>query len=290
MSPAPQDPLVFRGLLAIELRDTHLPQHPALSGVVAGEVATLLGRDIAKLVPGVLGCELGLLGVHYDPAEVLRPGWPRHQALLELLDRRPKDEFHASAIGFGADAAGELPELLRADPDYSGGVLRVLPFVLRGAPIMAARAALEDELFDRGLAEPDVALLLIDGLDTRFEHVRYQSLHDLLAMTAMQYQHVGLDALWALVEAALLDPASTQLLDQPQEPLVRVSGGQARVAMLDFTAWHRHHADLETDPARLERGFALFEMRQRQYAAVLRAHGVPVEFVHCPDGDAACLQ
>ena len=33
---------------------------------------------------------------------------------------------------------------------------------------------------------------------------------------------------------------------------------------------------------RLQRRFMRFEARQRQIAAVLAAHGVPVQFVHCP--------
>ena len=42
-----------------------------------------------------------------------------------------------------------------------------------------------------------------------------------------------------------------------------------------------------SDPAvreRLARAHAQFEARERQYTAVLQAHGVPVTFVHCPAG------
>src|SRR5690606_26685129 len=42
----------------------------------------------------------------------------------------------------------------------------------------------------------------------------------------------------------------------------------------------------DADDERLRRGFAHYEARQRQFAAVLRAHGVPVTFAHC-QGDPA---
>ena len=60
------------------------------------------------------------------------------------------------------------------------------------------------------MAQADTALALQDGLGARIEHIRYLSLHDLLAMMAMQYQNVGLDALWSLLEHALLGPMLAQ--------------------------------------------------------------------------------
>lgn len=279
----------FRGLLAIELRDAVLPGRPALSNHAAGDVAALLGRDLAKLVPGVTGCDLALLAVHYDPAEALRPGWPIHRLVEELLNRLPDDGFGPRTVGFGADARGEVPAPLRADPEFAGGVLRVMPFVLRGDALAEVEPTLEDELFDRGLAEADVALALIDRLEVKFEHIRYQSLHDLLAMTAMQYQHVGLDDLWSLLDTALLAPQSECVVAKHGEPLARYADGEARIGMLDYAAWQRRDALPDADPQDLARAFTLFEMRQRQYAAVLGAHGVPVQFVHCPEADPRYL-
>ena len=53
---------------------------------------------------------------------------------------------------------------------------------------------------------------------------------------------------------------------------------------MDPCAWRARHAVDETDGAKLERGFEHYQARQRQFAAVLDAHGVPVQFVHCADG------
>ena len=62
----------------------------------------------------------------------------------------------------------------------------------------------------------------------------------------------------------------------------RTSPCHARAA----AAWRARYAadaacDSEQARARLQRQHQHFEARQRQIAAVLGAHGVPVNFVHC---------
>lgn len=289
MSQPSASPAVFRGVIAIELRDGTPPARAALPAEVAGEAAALLGRDLAKLAPEVADCDLALMAAHFDPAEALRPGWPLHQRVVELLQRAPGQSPVARLMGFGTDAQGELPPPMQDDAALRGGGLRVLPFVLRGPGLAATEEQLESKLFDCGMAQADLALLLQDGLGAQVEHIRYLSLHDLLAMMAMQYQHAGLDGLWSLLEMALLAPEEAYLLDAAPEPLARYGEGEVRIALLDPTAWQARNAPSERDPARLERGFAHFQMRQRQYATVLETHGVPVQFVHCADGDAGCL-
>lgn len=295
MSFTAPDPAVFRGVIAIELRDGGMPECAALAAGSAGEVAALLGRDLAKLTPDVADCELALMAAHFDPAEALRPGWPLHQRVIELLQRAPGQAQGARVIGFGADAQGSVPQPLQCDPALAGGGLRVMPFVLRGPGLAAAAEQLESKLFDCGMAQADTALALQDGLGARIEHIRYLSLHDLLAMMAMQYQNVGLDALWSLLEHALLGPMLAQehaefVLDAPPEPLARYGDGEVRIAMLSPQAWRARNAPEETDSGKLERGYIRFQARQRQYAAVLEVHGVPVQFVHCGDGDSGCLR
>ncbi|MGB3393777.1 MAG: hypothetical protein WBA56_10160, partial [Stenotrophomonas sp.] len=72
------------GVMALELAGGEQPQAAALSSELAGELATLVGRDLAKLVPQASGLDLVLAAAHFDPAEVLRPGWPLHRRLEEL--------------------------------------------------------------------------------------------------------------------------------------------------------------------------------------------------------------
>ena len=287
--PSTPEP-IFHGVIALELRDGQPPREAALAVARAGDVAELLGRDLVALAPAAAGCDLALLGAHFDPAEALRPGWPVHRRVQELLQRAPGRGQGARAIGFGADAAGEVPLPLHCDPALAGGGLRVLPFVLQGEGIEAVATVLEAELLDRGMASAGLALALQDGLGASIEHARLLSLHDLLAMTALQYENAGLAPLWTLLEAALLEPDAEAWLDRAPEPLARYGDGEVRIALMDPVAWHARNAPAEADAARLERGFALFQARQRQFAAVLGAHGIDVNFVHCPDGKDDCLR
>ena len=287
----PSDRPGFRGVIALELRAGDPPSNAALRADDAGALAMQLGRDLAKLVASVDACDLALFASHFDPAEVLRPGWPVHQRISELLQRAPGQGEAPRIVGFGADGAGAVPLPLQSDPALAGGGLRVLPFVLRGEAAGTAGAQLEDVLLDRGMAAADTALALQEGVGARIEHVRYLSLHDLAAMIAMQYANVGLQPLWTLLEVALLEPGAEATLDVPPEPLARYADGEVRIALFDPCAWRTRYAADEGDEAKLERGFAMFQARQRQFAAVLEAHGVPAQFVHCADGnDKDCLR
>lgn len=282
-----QQPLQFHGVIALELAAGQPPERAALGAQAAGDVVALLGRDLAALVEGVRLLDLALLGAHFDPAEVLRPGWPLHHRALELLQRAPGQAQGARLAGFGADAGGNVPQPMQCEPDLQGGGLRVLPFALRGASVIDIGAQLEALLLDRGMAAADTALALQHGLGARIEHARYLSLHDLAAMIAMQYANVGLQPLWTLLETGLLAPAMEAWVDANPEPLARYADGEVRIALFDPEGWRLRYAPDENECARLARGFEMFQARQRQFAAVLQAHAVPVQFVHCPPGSGA---
>ncbi len=277
------------GVMALELAAGTQPGRQALPQADAGRLAALLGRDLAALVPEARGLELAFAAAHFDPAETLRPGWPLHRRLDELRQRAPGRHDGPRVIAFGADAQGDAPLPLRAETDLLGGSLRVLPFLLAGDAAVAAEVTgrFEDILLDRGMAQADTALCAQENFGTRIEHARYLTLHDLTAMTALQYGNMGLDALWPVIETALLAPQDEAWLDAPPEPLLRYAHGEANIALFSPDAWRQRYLgdDAITGDA-LARRYAHFEARQRQFAAVLQAHGVPVTFVHCAGRDA----
>lgn len=280
----------LQGFLALELSGGDAPQHAALAQAHAGELAEKLARDLAKLVPQVATLELTFFASHFDPAEALRPGWSLHRRLEELQARAPGKDEGPRIIAFGADANGDVPMPLQANPDLLGGALRVLPFLLTGDAdvIDDVGAQFEEILLERGMAGADTALLAQNGFGAKIEHARYLTLHDLLAMMALQYQHGGLDALWPLLETALLEPQAEAWLDAPPEPLLRYAGGEARMALFTPHGWRKHYApDSDIDDPRLTRAYDHFLARQRQLAAVLDAHGIDVVFAHVADNVAA---
>lgn len=272
------------GALALELAPGSAVTRDRLGQAEAGRLGERIAADLARFQPDAALLELTLVGAHYDPVELLRPGWPLHRELDQLAARAPGDRSAPGGriVAFGAHD-DRLPGVLAPSPDHAGGPLRLLPFVLGGdaAAVAEVGDAFERELVETGMAGADTALLAQELFGLRVEHARYLTLHDLLAMTALQYEHAGLAPLWPLLEAALLAPQAEEWLDAPPEPLAHYAGGEARIALFSPAAWHARYAPGVDDDARLARGFEQFQLRQRQFAAVLGAHGVPVTFAHC---------
>jgi hypothetical protein len=276
----------LHGALALELRPGAAPARTVLDQAAAEALAAGVANDLARFDVRAAEFDLGLLAAAYDPVELLRPGWPLHRELERLVAQAPGAGL-PRVIAF-ADREGRLPENLLPQPDYAGGALRLLPFVLRGprAQVRALEAHFESVLLETGMADAGTALAAQQVFGVDIEHARYLTLHDLAAMMAMQYEHAGLGAAWPLIETALMAPQEEQWLDAPPEPLVRLSGGQARIALLDDEGWAASGFAPagSRDAERLGRDFDRFQMRQRQLAALLEAHGIPATFDHCPSG------
>ncbi len=277
------------GVLALELAGGTVPSRAALSSEQAGVLAERVGRDLAQWVPQVRELELSLAGAHFDPAEALRPGWPLHRRLDELRARAPGRDEGPRLLAFGTDAQGDVPLPFRADSGLTGGNLRVVPFLLAGDPriVTEVAAALEDVLLAQGMAQADTALLAQEAFGAQIEHARYLTVHDLVAMTSMQYDNLGLAPLWPLLETALLAPQSSEWLSEAPEPLVRYVGGEARMALFDPAGWCAYYNHDRADCESLKLVYEQYLARQRQMAAVLEAHGVPVLYVHIEPGQDA---
>ena len=299
------------GALALELRGDAAVARTTLAQACAGDLAALIARDLGRFAAQAASLQLVSVGAHYDPVEVLRPGWPLHRDLEAFAARAPgpdRDAVMAATDGgksgrvvaFGAHD-GAMPGDLAPSVDFFGGPLRLVPFVLNAAgasggkgsddarALAAVGEILERELLERGMAGADTALFAQESFGLQVEHARYLTVHDLAAMMALQYDHAGLAPLWPLLETALLQPGGEAWLDAPPEPLVHYVQQEARIALFSPAAWQARHAaaavpDSAGQHARLAQQHQQFEARQRQFAAVLGAHGVAVTFVHC-DGE-----
>ena len=277
------------GALALELAPGSAVARDALAQAEAGALAALLAQDLAAFAPEAATLDLVTVGAHYDAVELLRPEWPLHRELDQLAARAPGRGDAARVIAFGTHA-GQLPGTLAPSAEFAGGPLRLVPFLLSGAPDVVARvgALCERALLERGMAGAATALAAQDAFGLQVEHARYLTLHDLAAMMALQYEHAGVAPLWPLLESALLAPTQEAWLDAPPEPLLHYADGEVRIALFSPAAWRARYAagaidagQDAADGARLERRFAHFQARQRQFAAILGAHAVPVTFVHC---------
>ncbi|TKS53178.1 hypothetical protein E4582_13430 [Luteimonas yindakuii] len=279
LNPGP----VVRAALALELGDVRVRGPDALAQADAGALGERIARDLAGFAPAAATLDLITVGAHYDPVELLRPGWPLHREIDQLAARAP-GEAGGRVIAFGAHE-GRLPGALAPAREHAGGPLRLVPLLLRGdaATTTAVADVFERDLMETGMAGAETALHAQEAFGLVIEHARYLTAHDLLAMTALQYEHAGIAPLWPVLETALLSPTDEAWLDAGPEPLVHYTGGEARIALFSPAAWRARYAAGEADEARLQHGWMHFEARQRQFDAVLRAHAIPVRFDHCPD-------
>ena len=189
-------PLHVLGALALELRGDAPVVRSELDQAEAGELATHIARDLASFAPEAAQLQLVTVGAHYDPVELLRPGWALHRELDQLSARAPGDAT-GRIVAFGAPPKGtsfgahegQLPGVLAPSPDYFGGPLRLVPFVLGGEAAIVAGVGdrFERELIERGMAGAATALAAQEMFGMQVEHARYLTAHDLAAMTALQY-------------------------------------------------------------------------------------------------------
>lgn len=273
------------GALALELTPGTQAAHPVLDQAAAGELAALVAHDLARFAPQAAQLDLALIAALFDPVELLRPRWPLHRELEQLIVQAPG--AGAARVIAIAGQAGRLPDGLQPQADFAEGALRLVPLTLRGEATVASEvdSQFEQSLLELGMAGADTALLAQHAFGASIEHARYLTVHDLAAMMAMQYDNVGLGAIWPLIEAALLAPAQEQWLDSPPEPLIRLADGEAHIALLDSENWGRYGwSPPGLDDTQRPSAFDRFQMRQRQLAALLSAHGIAVSFDHCQAG------
>jgi len=211
------------GALAVELRPGTTAQATVLGQDDAGELAGLMARDLTKFASRASELDLAVIAGLFDPVELLRPGYRLHAELSRLLALAP-GRGQPRIVAFGAQA-GELPESLRPDPQHGDGAFRLVPWLLRGERSLIAEVGgqLEEVLIETGMAGADTALLAQEKFGAVVEHARYLTVHDLAAMTAMQYEHAGLGPLWPLIEAALLRPNDEIWLDAPPDHLTQAA-------------------------------------------------------------------
>jgi len=271
------------GALALELSPDQAQGRCVLERPEAERLADFLARDLARLLPGVESLDGAFAAALFDPAEMLRPGWPVHASLAALARSVPGREG-GRVIALGGHQ-GQMPAAeLQPDPRLQGGLLRLLPFALLGEAAIVAEVgqAMEERLLETGMAQAHTALEAQSGFGLALEHARFMSLHDLCALTAAQYQHAEMEDLWRLIEAALLAPDSEEWLHRPSGLCALFIAGQVRVADPSPSAWRRLPEVIgDQDDLAFER----FTHELRQLTAILGAHGIAVERVPLSPGE-----
>lgn len=281
------EPIYSYGVLALELCPGQYIQQSTLGVSEASELGVLLADDLRQWITPHTDIDITVAGACFDPVEILRPHWPVHKELARLTHLAPKSA-EARLLSFGADQF--MPEGLQPLTDFQSGPLRLIPFVLSGPAESVAHVQnhMEAELMERGMAGAATALLAQQYFSVAIEHARYMTLHDVVALMAMQYQHNGLEPLWPIIETALFAPQQIAWLDAAPEPLIYFKDNIAHIAMLDSHQWALMQTNINNKNCeQLESQFQMFQMRQRQIAALLEAHGIDVHFDFCAEAKTA---
>lgn len=260
-------------VLALELSPGEPPRRLSLDRDEAAELAALVADDLHALVPAVSQARLALAGALFDAVELLRPGFPIWATLDELARRVPRGQLE-NVVAFGSHD-GHMPALpLEPDPAYADGPMRFLPLSLLAPEAMAEELSdrLEVELVGRGEAGSRTADWLMRCFGVRLEHARFLSRNDLLALTCVQYEHVNLAPLWQLLEAAMLTPYRSENALSARGVALRYE--QGKVWMQSPAQWLASQTGSVAERRHALAG-AIFELRQ--YGALLRAHGLPLQ-------------
>ena len=274
------DPTLCPALLAVELAQPAPAQALRLPTEQAAALVDAVGSDLARLLPGVEGAGLALAGALYDPAQVLRPGWPLHQALAQHYRGEPRTRAAPQVMAFGTAGGRMASPSLEPEPGFEGGLLRVAPFVLLAeAPLAQALGdTMERDFEARGLAGAAVDLFLRQALGLEVVHARYLTHHDLCALTALQLDHAGHGAIWQLLEAALFAPAGSESVTLPTAQVLRLDDGVVSVGVRGYTDWVAGPG-MRVDAAQRPQAYADWWLAQRQGVALLRAHGLAVRWL-----------
>ena len=205
---------VWMGVLALEFSES-APAVMLLTRACAESLVASLLKQLARMLPTEHAYGLSWAAAMFDPAQMLRRGFPVHQQIADLfLAGREKGLEVGQSLTL-MQHQGVMPAAVLTPDGASGSAtLRAIPLVLSGsdAAIAAARNQLESELYGEGLADAGIVMALARDLDVRFEHVRWMSLLDLAAMMAAQLEHVGFTPAWTLIEELLFSAAPQALV------------------------------------------------------------------------------
>ena len=276
---------IWMGVLALEPVADAVPQRQLLTRAVAEGLNDAMGAQLARFLPREHDYGFVWSAALYDPAQLLRRGFPLHQELANLFAAGQRHGIAAGHCLTLCEQGGRMPTAtLEPDQRLGGGTLYVIPVAITGseAAIAAAQAQLESELYDHGLADAAVVFELHRDLGVAFEHVRLMSLVDLAAMMAAQLEHVGFGCAWQLIEEHLYgQPARAIEALSPLGQSLKLDEGAAWLSFEPYSLHARQHPG-DAD-ARLPDYIAkLHEFRQLQ--GLLDAHGIPVR-VRLPNAD-----
>jgi hypothetical protein len=240
-------------------------QAERLASQIAGDLRRILGEDLS---------EYGLIvvGAFYDLTELLRPGLPFIETLLELYrGSLPQGRFRPQVVAIGSEGEHfSVPSMAPARRPGSGPLLGVpILFVAPGPAIDALQTRLEALLLEKGTADVGTEQCLRQDFGLDPVNISYATVNDLCALLKVQLEHNQLDGLWQLLESALYRPGEKLRVQLPAGNLFFLNAGRVYSPFFTYSQWTGCYGTADA-AAR----YVQWTKHQRQYMAGLAAHGL----------------
>ncbi len=244
------------------------------------DAADLLAAPIADDLRRILGEEVAAAGLVmpaalYDLTELLRPGLPMVEAMLDIYRGGLRGgPFQPQLLTIGS-AGGRFPDAAIAPLRRPGsGPLLTVPFALvaPGPKLNELSRKIETALLEKGSASlaTDRAVRQLFGVDP--VHLSYATFNDLAALMRVQFEHAGFLPLWQLIESALYHPDGIERIELDAHQFFATGGG-VWTTWTTFDEWSQHSTAEGEDAVA---GYNDWLQTQRQYMAGLESHGIDV--------------
>lgn len=220
----------------------------------------------------------------YDLTEILRPGLPMVEMMLDLYRGSLRGgPFTPQLLALGSSGGRFALPALAPQRTPGAGPLLLVPFALiaPGPEIDAINHLIERDLLEKGKAalQTDRAIRQLFGVDPI--NLTYASFNDIAAMLKVQLEYVGFAPLWSLLESALYQPDTIKLVDTEAGNRLITHAG---VVLAPFQSFDDFSAKRNLTGATAVNAYAEWLKTQRQYLALLSAHGLQTQISVAPSG------
>ncbi|MEX0729181.1 MAG: hypothetical protein WED00_17470 [Aquisalimonadaceae bacterium] len=251
---------------------------PPLDRPTAETLGWSMAEDLRRMLGELDRYGLVTLGGLYDMTELLRPGLPIVDILLELYRRSlPDTRFQPHLITIGAQGdAFPIAEIApRRTP--GSGPLFLIPFLFVGEPdaIDTLGIRMEKALLEKGQASMKTGTIIQSEFAINPLNLSYATFNDLYALLKIQLENSGFGELWTLLDAALFPRGTPARVQLREGNLFLIDQNIVYTRYPGFPEWAERFKPGDDVLA----GYADWQRLQRQYTAGLEAHGLTVRTV-----------
>lgn len=252
----------LKGMLTLECQQNIKQCVPKQA---AHDIGQRLAHDLRAILP--LDDEetaLAFSAAAYPVEQILQPKWPVHDALSQYASAAFQGELQQNKVlTIGADD-DLMPQGLH--PAESDQALMLMPFVLFTNSDELAEE-FEAKLMHKGMISPPCFETISKNLTPHINHANYMTALDLLAMMHNHYQQLGMDAVWQVIEAALLQKQAKMMSQTTQHNHYFLVDHLVFSPMFSYNQM-KHHFDIDSSH------YMAWLIAQRTALSAFQAHGL----------------